>query len=112
MFNNNCIILTNSNHNKYYYNPYSSRPNYYSYIRSSLITKGSRSAHDIFKQVINNRFLMLYIISHNLLLIEVVNIIPVLKKVLLATTEDELKTLPMIVILINITAGLEHVLLS
>ena len=59
----------------------------------------------------NNRLHMLYIITYNLLLIEVKNIISVLTEVLLATIVDELETLPMILILINITAGLEHVLL-
>ena len=54
---------------------------------------------------------MLNIITHNLLLIEVVDIIPVLTEVLLATTVDGLETLPMILILISITAGLKHVLL-
>ena len=111
MFNNNCKILTNNN-DKYYYNPYSSRPNYYSYSRSSLITNGSRNAHDIFKQLINNRLHMLYILTHNLLLIEVVDIIPVLKEILIVVTVDELETLPVMLISCNITAGLEHVLLS
>ena len=90
---NNCIILTNNNDNKYYNNPYNDKSNYYTHIRSSLFIRGSRSAHDIFKEVINNRLHILYIITDNLLLIEVVDIIPVLTEVLLATIVDELETL-------------------
>ena len=55
---------------------------------------------------------MLYIITDNLLLIEVVDIIPVLKEVLIAVTVDELEILPVIIISVNIIAGLEHILLT
>ena len=97
MFNNNYIIITNNTESKYYYNSDNNRSNYYTYIGSSLFIRGSRSAHDIFKGVINNRLHMLYIITHNLLLI-VVDIILVLKEVLIDVTVDELETLPVILI--------------
>ena len=56
----------------------------------------------------NNR-LHIYIISYNVLLIEVVDIISVLKEVLIAATVDELEILSMKLISANITDGLEHV---
>ena len=100
------IILTNTNTNNKDHN--SKNRSYYFFIRSSSC-RGSRSTHDIYKQGTIGQpriqiTLLYFIIFTHGLLIEVVGIT-------LLLTEDELETFPVILISVNITAGLEHVLL-